>query len=247
MYSTFQKNPSLTVVLRNYIERKLKRFGSPEYAYTVVNKKNPSKILIISSYPKEWVNMYLENHFQHIDPVVLVAFKRTAPFSWDENITLTNEISFSKIFSVSREYNILNGFTFVLHDCRDNVALLSFIIKSDKDEAVEDIIENEKANLQMALIEIYEHMNKMIKAQRHRSGRTSSDGVGAPMFTERENQILYWASMGKTYSEIGTIYGISVRTVKFHMGNLVNKLGVNNARQAIRLGVEMGLITPNPA
>ena len=56
--------------------------------------------------------------------------------------------------------------------------------------------------------------------------------------------MLYWSSMGKTYGEIAAIAGISVSTVKFHMGNIVSKLCVNNARQAIRLGVELGLITP---
>ena len=56
--------------------------------------------------------------------------------------------------------------------------------------------------------------------------------------------MLYWSSMGKTYGEIAVIAGISVSTVKFHMGHIVVKLGVGNARQAIRLGVELGLITP---
>ena len=64
------------------------------------------------------------------------------------------------------------------------------------------------------------------------------------IFTIRENEVLYWASMGKTYAEIATIIGVSVSTIKFHMGNVVAKLGVSNARQAIRLGVELELIIP---
>lgn len=53
--------------------------------------------------------------------------------------------------------------------------------------------------------------------------------------------------MGKTYGEIAAIAGISMSTVKFHMGNIVSKLGVSNARQAIRLGVELELITATAA
>ena len=56
--------------------------------------------------------------------------------------------------------------------------------------------------------------------------------------------MLYWASMGKTYAETADIAGISVSTVKFHIRNVVVKLGVSNARQAIRLGVELDLIRP---
>lgn len=50
--------------------------------------------------------------------------------------------------------------------------------------------------------------------------------------------------MGKTYGETATIIGVSLSTVKFHMSNVVVKFGVSNAKQAIRLGAELGLIIP---
>jgi LuxR family quorum-sensing system transcriptional regulator ExpR len=63
-------------------------------------------------------------------------------------------------------------------------------------------------------------------------------------FTHRENEIFYWASIGKTYHEIGIILAIKTSTIKFHMGNIIKKLDVNNARHAIRLGMELQLIKP---
>ncbi|MDU8362434.1 helix-turn-helix domain-containing protein [Pseudomonas syringae group sp. J309-1] len=59
-----------------------------------------------------------------------------------------------------------------------------------------------------------------------------SQSVGNPL-TQREHEILSWASLGKTYSEIALITGISERTVKFHMANTVEKLDVSNAKHAI--------------
>ncbi|HDL8001096.1 TPA: helix-turn-helix transcriptional regulator, partial [Yersinia enterocolitica] len=53
-----------------------------------------------------------------------------------------------------------------------------------------------------------------------------------------------WASVGKTYAEISIILGIKRSTVKFHIGNVVRKLGVLNAKHAIRLGIELKLIKP---
>ncbi|WP_230479509.1 helix-turn-helix domain-containing protein [Izhakiella capsodis] len=58
--------------------------------------------------------------------------------------------------------------------------------------------------------------------------------------------MIYWASIGKTYAEISLILNISQRTVKFHMANVVSKMGVSNARHAIRQGIERGLITLPP-
>lgn len=70
---------------------------------------------------------------------------------------------------------------------------------------------------------------------------------GKAIFSPRENAILYWASMGKSYQEIALILGIKLATVKYHVGNAVKKLGVTNAKHAIRLGVELQLILPPDA
>ncbi|MFV0949558.1 helix-turn-helix transcriptional regulator [Wolbachia endosymbiont of Nasonia giraulti] len=57
--------------------------------------------------------------------------------------------------------------------------------------------------------------------------------------TKRENEVLHWVSAGKTYWEISVILGIKEGTVKFHMGNVVRKLDVCSAKQAIRARVEL--------
>ncbi|MGG8469794.1 MULTISPECIES: LuxR family transcriptional regulator [Rahnella] len=243
MFSAFEQNHTITETLKDYIDRKLCPLGSPDYAYTVVRKKNPAEVLIISSYPDEWVNLYRANNFQLTDPVILTAFKRTSPFAWDENITLMSELKFTKIFSLSRQYNILNGYTFVLHDQMGNLALLSFIIADNSQQELEERLTSERGNLQMLLIDINEQMYRLVGGISAR-GRQITARKENNIFTLRENEVLYWASMGKTYAEIATIIGVSVSTIKFHMGNVVAKLGVSNARQAIRLGVELELIIP---
>ncbi|WP_024527294.1 helix-turn-helix transcriptional regulator [Serratia fonticola] len=243
MFSAFNENQTITETLRDYIDRKLSSFGSLEYAYTVVSKKNPSDVLIISSYPNEWVELYRTNNFQLTDPVILTAFRRTSPFTWDENITLMSDLKFTKIFTLAKHYNIVNGFTFVLHDHMNNLALLSVIIANNGQGELEARLSAERGAIQILLIDINEQMYRLV-------GSSSSDrqknhmNSGKPIFTPRENEVLYWSSMGKTYVEIAAIACISVSTVKFHMGNIVSKLGVSNARQAIRLGVELELIKP---
>lgn len=242
MFSTLNENQTITETLRDYIDKRLSPLGSPEYAYTVVRKNNPSDVLIISSYPDEWVDLYRANNFQLTDPVILTAFKRASPFVWDENITLMSD----KIFSLSRRYNIVNGFTFVLHDPMNSLALLSVIIGSNGQGELEKRLSSDRGAMQMLLIDFNEQMYRL--AGSVSSGRRKYPaGAHKPIFTLRENEVLYWASMGKTYGEIAAIAGISVSTVKFHMGNIVVKLGVSNARQAIRLGVELELITPAAA
>lgn len=51
--------------------------------------------------------------------------------------------------------------------------------------------------------------------------------------TPRQREILHWAAMGKTNSEIGTIMGMTRRGIDYHMGEIRQKLGVATRMQAI--------------
>ena len=46
--------------------------------------------------------------------------------------------------------------------------------------------------------------------------------------TAREAEVLKWAALGKTASEIATITGLSERTVNQHCENAQRRLGTNN-------------------
>lgn len=51
--------------------------------------------------------------------------------------------------------------------------------------------------------------------------------------TVRESECLKWVATGKTDIEVGTILDISPRTVRFHINNAKNKLGVATRIQAV--------------
>ena len=61
-------------------------------------------------------------------------------------------------------------------------------------------------------------------------------------FTHRERDVVQWLALGKTNWEIGMILGISERTVKFHLNNVFQKLGVANRAQAVLQANRLGLI-----
>lgn len=53
--------------------------------------------------------------------------------------------------------------------------------------------------------------------------------------TQRESEILCWVAEGKTNPEIGTIVGISPRTVQKHLERVYQRLGVENRHAAMRM------------
>ena len=60
--------------------------------------------------------------------------------------------------------------------------------------------------------------------------------------TEREREVLVLLAQGKTYQEVADSLYISVKTVDFHRANLMEKLGLANRAELVRLAVEHGLV-----
>ena len=61
--------------------------------------------------------------------------------------------------------------------------------------------------------------------------------------SRREIEVLTWVAEGKSSTVIGTLLGISARTVNFHVENAVRKLGAANRSQAAVFAAQRGVIT----
>ena len=68
--------------------------------------------------------------------------------------------------------------------------------------------------------------------------------------SKREEEILRWVAAGKTNWEISVILHVSLNTIKFHLKNIFQKLGVENRWSAIAYwqhGQQYQLIPNHPA
>ena len=57
-------------------------------------------------------------------------------------------------------------------------------------------------------------------------------------YSEREAEVLFWMSEGKSNPEIGIIVGAAASTVKKHAEHLFEKLGVESRAAATRRALE---------
>ncbi len=71
---------------------------------------------------------------------------------------------------------------------------------------------------------------------------TYQAGTDAQLLTDKETQILRAVARGFRSKEIAGDIGISERTVKAHLTNIYNKLGVDSRSQAVALAIEKGLL-----
>jgi LuxR family transcriptional regulator, quorum-sensing system regulator CviR len=65
--------------------------------------------------------------------------------------------------------------------------------------------------------------------------------AGSPL-TAKETEVLKWVKQGKSTWDISTILGISERTVKFHVGNILQKLDATTRTHAVAIALEQGLV-----
>lgn len=63
--------------------------------------------------------------------------------------------------------------------------------------------------------------------------------------TEREEEVLRWMAGGVTSTrDLAERLGVTERTVKFHVGNLLEKLQVGSRAEAVSLALREGLVKP---
>lgn len=166
---------------------------------------------------------------------MLIACRKFSPFSWQNNPNMPDQ----NFYKMSSDYALDNGYTFTPHDPDNNLATLTISQMKQRAEFY-DVIEKEKDKFQMLLITPHEKVIRFFDARKEQIGEPEQDTC---RLSPREEEVLFWASVGKTYNEISMILSIREGTVKFHIRKIINKLGVANAKHAISRAMELKLLS----
>jgi NarL family two-component system response regulator YdfI len=77
------------------------------------------------------------------------------------------------------------------------------------------------------------------------SGRRESSNDDSPIepLTAREMEVIQLMAQGLANKQIALALGISEHTVKFHLSSLYAKLGISSRTEAVKRGIELGLIS----
>lgn len=181
-------------------------------------------------FPDGYVDAYLHNRWQRIDPVLGCSLRATRPFFWSD-VTDTTQLSTGQIAFLNEchDLKVHTGMSFPFHGPHQSLDLMSI------SRRVPDPPNAELASLLHAISlqtwSRYQELSKrdlFIDAER--------------LLTGRELEILRWCKDGKARPEIGEILGISTKTVEFHLRSIMDKLGANNQISAVVIALQRGLI-----
>lgn len=68
------------------------------------------------------------------------------------------------------------------------------------------------------------------------------EDTGNGKLTKRQSEVLEMVAKGITYKDVGEALGLTERTVKYHMGKILELLHLENRAQVIAYAVRMGLV-----
>lgn len=73
-------------------------------------------------------------------------------------------------------------------------------------------------------------------------GRKADEIISQPGLTARELEVLQWLVRGHSNLQIAREMAVSKDTIKFHVGNILGKLGVASRSKAVALSHKLGLV-----
>lgn len=193
------------------------------FAYLALPRGLRKKPLVISTYPSNWVEHYVRNHYERLDPIITQALENTEPFRWGLDLPSRSISSAQQRFlDEAAECGIRLGFTIPIHDGRGPIAALTFATDQRRPQ-FEKCIDLNARILQLMAMCFHAHVRPKLSGDRR---------IGEALLTPREFECLSWAAEGKSAWEIGHILGISRHTVASYLDSAKEKLGVRTIVQA---------------
>jgi DNA-binding CsgD family transcriptional regulator len=189
-----------------------------------------NKFAWFSTFPEGWVDRYESQNYDRIDPVVRHCRQHCYPLAWTNHL-FTAEQQSADFYEEARAFGISAGGTCSLLNDSADFSGFSFTRNQDADVAVSDV---QRALPQMHMLTSYLH-----EALRHAAPPASES---LPRLTSQEHACLQRAFSGLNDSEIAERLKITSRTVRFHLGNVRQKLGAASRSQMVAKAILLGLV-----
>jgi DNA-binding CsgD family transcriptional regulator len=184
--------------------------------------------VINHSYNSDWGEVYFENNFIEVDPVVNFSLNSKQPFTWSTAFRRlsTKDRKAKEFITLANDFKLKDGIAHQIANPR-NGTLLSLSISHPKNRYFTQLVEHFTPHLN-------ESLQSILKQQ---ATITPAD------LSEREREVLRWTSEGKSSWDISMILNISERTVKFHIMNIKKKLDAVNRAHAVAKALRMKIIS----
>ncbi len=186
-------------------------------------------LVLLNGWPPEWFERYATRNYFAIDSVSQWALRTTEPFAWGEvPVELSSAQASQRVAEEARDFHLRDGFVVPLYSAHHWQSAISFASSHKCDLSV-----RERGALIMMGVVAGMSVRRIV-GERPRPAKLSN----------REREVLGWASRGKSAWETSSILAISENTVIEHLREVRRKLDVATTIQAVAEGIRRGEIDP---
>ncbi len=188
---------------------------------------------LIGNIPAEWVERYWQHRYYDDDCIARTCLQSVLPVVWTCNPVDLLTKRQHRIAREAARFGLAYGVAIAVRGPRSLLTVLT--VARYREIAPEDISLT-LDTLSLSAIDLSAAVIDQIQPERVMDA--------ASVLKPTECSCILWAARGKSTIEIGELLGMPERTVYFHIGNAMDKLGVSTRIQAVAEAIKAGLIAP---
>lgn len=183
--------------------------------------------IIISNYDAGWQHRYRDANYLYTDPTVAHGARSGEPIIWSDDVFRHTP----QLWSEARDFGLRVGWAQSCFGAEGMVGMLSLV----------------RSHEVLSPAELTQH-DSFLRCLANLAHLAFSAGFARdhpawhPKLTAREIEVLQWTADGKNTQDVAQLLHISVNTVKFHIKNIVDKLGVPNKSAAVARATALGFL-----
>ncbi|MCX7304357.1 MAG: autoinducer binding domain-containing protein [Hyphomicrobiales bacterium] len=183
-----------------------------------------------NSWPKAWLDVYLDKGFFDVDPMVIETRRRMSPFLWSEmreaqSFTVEGKL----VIDAAKAYGWSEVMGVPIHGPAGYQGLVSMASLRPV-----PLDATKRALLHAMALAVHDRAHASVG---------HGDSTRPPItLTPRETECIRWVAAGKTDAEIGIILGIAGATAHYHVEQVKKKAGTRSRSEAVALLVLAGNI-----
>ena len=202
-------------------------YGSTQFA-TSSALGNVGDRLVLTNYCQDYIREFFDSELYMYGPMFKWALENTGACSWGHisEMLRGSEIppKTQEVLDLNRKFGVVSGYTISFQPENERTrSVISLAMNQNKSQAAADSVWNAYGD-EILLINKVAHTKSLTLPHNTISGKR---------LTNRQREVLFWVSDGKTIQDIAKILDVSTPTVEKHLRLARETLNVETTAQAI--------------
>lgn len=239
------------VAIRIAMQKVVEDYGFAAYNFLDAGRDHLETPFFFGTSGDGWERTYDDHAFVEVDPAVAAVRRRNTPFIWEElgstfAASPGPKSAVRQLMDAAFDFGWREGVVIPVH-FRDRVgrphSMSAVFYWSGGLRDFRRVVSAQRSELHLIMVYFVERCLSLVDDPRLSAYSAAQEAEDFSVsISDRERDVLAWASRGKSAGETAEILKISDQTVQTHIRNATRKLGASNKTHAVTKAIIFGLI-----